>query len=528
MIVRGSMLGRFLRFKWLAFVIIFLSVIILIIPDLFLYPGADYGVYSNGAQLINRGAVLYSDYWDHKGPGIYIYLALWQRIFGSSWWSLKASLIPIYFLWGLAIYLFSTLTFKKRWMALVVALLSVYYVMRLGFDPNRSGAILVFSTAFELLALYAIGVLFSYKQTPKKLYLSGMAGVVLAATAFLIRQTSIGAGLIILGSCCYFFVKKDQRIRYVITGVLSGGMLAVLIASFTVWGFDVEISILYDRLIFFNSVYSASYVSFDSVLAWWNIFMFDGILWILAAASVLWLTPKQNEMIFKISGLRYALVAGLVATFLAMMAVKPQSFYKLQYLPYLLMIAVLVVAYIIENTREKLLFLKTVRVVIVLLVGIYSANIFLSDMLALKNWYSTAESYHYQIANYPDQVVAEKIKSIPGNKTLFVLGNRPWIYLWSGLTNPTQYYYTNGLFSDGYLSLAQFESFVAEFKSKLPDTIVIWSNYPAKQDDRYNWNFVEKMNGLVEQNYELYETVAFENWQVWPYQAFSVDIYVKK
>lgn len=510
----------------LALLIIFLFVIILTVPDFFLYPGADYGVYSYGAHIINKGGSLYKDFWDHKGPGIYGYLAMWQIIFGSNWWSIKASLIPIYFLWGVAIYFYSKLILKKPGAVLLLSLLSVYSVLRLGFDANRSGAILVLSVSVDILALYAIIRSFNSGISSKKRYFWGIVAGSLAFIAFLIRQTSLVAGLVSFIFCGYYFITKENKIELTILGLFSGFFLIGTAFIYFVLRSSLSFPILYDRLVFYNSNYSNAFVSFDSILLWKDIFLSDQVLWVLMLTGLICMQIQGFDFL-KSREYRLMISASLIAIVLSLIAVKPISFYRIQYIPHLFVISFVILVYLWENTHLNIPFYKLVRIIILLFLGVYYTNIIVQDGLAIRNWYITASSYNFQISNYPDQVVSRSIKEIPGARSLFVLGNRPWIYMWSGLDNSTEYYYTNALFTRGYLTNGEFSTFLSEFQLKLPDVVVTWANYPPSKDELYDVNRAIEIDDVIKKKYKLYKTLPFTSQQVWPYEAFQVKVFIR-
>ncbi len=126
----------------LALLLIGVLTTLLVLPDFWMPSGTDYGVYFNAGRLILKGLAPYKGFWDHKTPGIYLYLALWQYVFGSGWFSAKAALIPIYLLWGHSIFTLSEALFKRLSFSLIAALMGIYLSLRLGFDPARNGAIL--------------------------------------------------------------------------------------------------------------------------------------------------------------------------------------------------------------------------------------------------------------------------------------------------------------------------------------------------------------------------------------------------
>ena len=59
------------------------------LPDFYDSFGTDYAAYTYQGYEILKGKVPYIDFFDHKFPLFFYYLALMQKLFGSSWIMLK-------------------------------------------------------------------------------------------------------------------------------------------------------------------------------------------------------------------------------------------------------------------------------------------------------------------------------------------------------------------------------------------------------------------------------------------------------
>lgn len=131
------------------------AVAIGVFPSLWRLAGTDYGVWFNAGWLINCGKVPYRDFWDHKTPGLFYMLALWQKGFGSSWRSAVCALIPIYFMFAVALYFFSSLVFPKiyRHIGFAVSLVATYLALLMGYESDHNAVMLVVATSVELLSL---------------------------------------------------------------------------------------------------------------------------------------------------------------------------------------------------------------------------------------------------------------------------------------------------------------------------------------------------------------------------------------
>ncbi len=297
-----------------AIIILVLSAVLLI-PDLWMYPGTDYGVYFNGGRLILQGKIPYRDFWDHKTPLIYLYTAVWQLIFGSGWWSAKTSLIPIYGLYGISIYIFDVVLFpEQKRGALTSALTGVYLALRLGFDPARNGAILALATSLEVWSLASIYALFRHgsKSGSKaccywiKLVIVGA----LSACAFLVRQTSIVPLLVYIVTRKMSKEKTYTRFRDVLLFVI-GYVVIIGSAILILVGNGVRGEWILRQVVAFNRIYVAHYVRHcdsHAFVHWMMIFLGNAFWWWLVLVGALLLSLRRMPPAIT-DGLLYAYVS---------------------------------------------------------------------------------------------------------------------------------------------------------------------------------------------------------------------------
>jgi len=502
--------------------IVVLVVSILVIPDFFMYSGTDYGVYFNNGRLLSQGQIPYKDFWDHKTPGIYIYLALWQLIFGSGWFSAKASLIPIYVLWGVAIFAFSKITFKRNLPSIITALVGVYFVLRLGFDPARNGAILVLSTSVELLALsliYRITMQTNIPQNNLHQIVIGILVGILSTIAFLIRQTSITPFLVLFFLLIFSHITKKKSRTLINFGSFAVGSLTIIMAAILLARvMRLTISDIYKPLIVYNRLYAEYYFSQPTIKAWMDILLSDIIWWVPTLVGVFVLIlhrsdDRENANI-KQTGLKFLYLCLGIAIFLTVLSIRPQNYYRIQYYPYLFIISFVVVLFIIETFPKHRSISATLSLVVSLLLMLPLFTIIKSDVSGIRNWYTTAKYYNFQVTDFPDQVIANQILQIPNSEKIFVYGNRAWIYVLTGAFSPNKYYYASSMFRKGYLSQNEFEMTLAELEATPPEVIVYWPNRPVISD-AYDSSYIDEFERFVQTNYDLNELITISS--SWPY-----------
>lgn len=213
-------------------------------------------------------------------------------------------------------------------------------------------------------------------------------------------------------------------------------------------------------------------------------------------------------------GLGFTYLCMGVALLLSFVTVDAKRYYKIQYLPYLTILSVVLVPYLITKHRPTTLARASVVLLAGALILIQLFSAARKDFYASLDWYVVAREHGFQISTLPDQVVAAEVSRHAEN-TVFVYGNRSWIYLLSDTTSPNEYFYRGGLFIDGLLSEEDFETVLTSFERNPPQVIVFWTNRPELQDDEYNATYVNRFETWVNETYVLEKEAQLDN--TWPY-----------
>jgi hypothetical protein len=469
----ASKLHRYL----LPLLLIGVLTIILILPDFWMPSGTDYGVYFNAGRLILKGQTPYKDFWDHKTPGIYLYLAVWQYLFGSGWFSAKTALIPIYFLWGLSIFALSERLFRRQPLSLITALTGVYLSLRLGFDPARNGVILALSTALELLALSL--VLPAFVQDRPSSFWPNLFGGILAGLAFAVRQTSVTVVIVTAALILWRLSRRRSWSSLLRVGApFALGVLMVLgtLASAAVVS-RVGVEDVYQALVAFNVVYARYNYTPQTIPGWAEILGGNLFWWVTAFAGIA--IARKGRAAGEFAVLYVCLV---VATCLALSTVRAESYYRLQYLPYLLVLSTVSLRFLWAGKLWQRWHLAMWALFIVLFV-FQIPKLFVADASFLQQWFDDARLYRFNPYNLPDFTLASKITSLCyEDDTIFVDGLRAWLYVFADKQSPTKYFYPAPMFFKGYQTDQSFEQVMSDLFSHPPAGIVYERGAPRPTD----------------------------------------------
>ncbi len=517
-------------------VIVLVLSIGLLIPDFWMNPGTDYGVYFNGGRLILQGKMPYRDFWDHKTPLIYFYTAIWQFIFGSNWWSAKSSLIPIYAFYGISIYILSITLFPRREsVALLSSLSGVYLALRLGFDPARNGVIIALSTSLEVCAasvIYSSNLFFRRENQSNgrsgHWWVLGIVAGIISAMAFLARQTSVAPVIIMIILALLQFSKairiNGRSMPLFVAGyaVTLGGVTGITLCN------GVTTTDLIRQTIEFNRIYAAYYVyHFDrfALMHWLMILGGNAFWWYVALAGILLLRYIPSHIT---RGLIYAYIWLGVTLILTVGSIKPQSYYRLQYLPYLLVVSTALLVALFDKVRivdpggdRRQITAVLVSIALVLIGQVIWMVI--DDSRAISKWYSTAKFYRFDVARFPDMQVSNTIRNTTTEKEIFVNGNRAWIYVFANKTSPVKYYYSAGIFAKDYLSNQEFNSTMQELVKNPPPLIVYERGAPRQHQSFYNAAYIATLSYFVGSRYHVCDRFSFT--RTWPYSPYKVEIY---
>lgn len=508
------------RKYWLPLLIIGALTVILILPDFWMPPGTDYGVYFNAGRLILKGLAPYRDFWDHKTPGIYLYLALWQHVFGSGWFSAKAALIPVYFLWGLSIFILNEALFNRISVSLIAALVGIYLSLRLGFDPSRNGAILALSTSFELLAFSLILPPFVHGYRPS-FWLNFLGGL-FAGLAFVVRQTSITVVIVIAVLVLWsLWSTRSGSILFTVSTPFALGMLVILSALIlAAVASRLRAGDVYSALVTFNILYTRLNYTPQTLPGWIEILGGNLFWWVTALLGIAFI--KKGRCVGEYTVLYLCLAT---ATGLAFVTVRAESYYRLQYLPYLLVLStVSLVFYWMDRPWGKLR--PAVWTLFIMLFVFQVPKLLVADASFLRQWFHDARLYHFAPHTLPDFVVAAKINSLCNkDDTIFVDGLRAWLYVFSDKQSPTKYFYPAPLFFKGYQTSQSFEQIMADLVAHPPAVIVYERGAARPTDSIFDRDFVERFEHFVEAQY--YECADIQVQSAWPSQAREVKIHCR-
>ncbi len=213
---------------------------------------------------------------------------------------------------------------------------------------------------------------------------------------------------------------------------------------------------------------------------------------------------------------------------LVVVSVKPQSYYRLQYLPYLLTISTIFLFILPRESKfaDLTRFSRRFTAILAFTVLLFVAQVLwitVDDLQAASRWYSTARFYQFRSNNFPDMQVANTIKDLAGDANIFVNGNRAWIYTLANKTSPTAYYYSTGMFARDYLSDTEFDATMGKLVTKPPFAIVYERGAPQQSQDFYNSVYISHFDQFVRSEYHICAQYYFT--QTWPYSPHMASIH---
>lgn len=458
----------------------------------------------------------YRDYFDHKGPLLYFFLAVWQAFFGSSLRSAQFSLIPIYVLFGLSLYALATVTIRDRRSSLAAAVIGIWLVLRPSVDFPLNGSILVASTGFACLALTTL-----YQSTTehtlsqRERHSLAFASGLLACLAIATRQSSI-TPLLSLFAGPLLFRSQKCRLRQRIFGSFAAGfsLTAVLSVGYFYLTRTPFHSIV-DALIGSNIDYVTTLALWSNVTALVRALIPNLMWWIIILLGGGWYSESQHSLQrYAWTFLQFCLVSAFC---LRILTLNPIAFYEIQYIPYLVTASVLSLPLIWSSKRMD--FLYKVRIVLLAAVVVTTVLFYgAADISVLVQWYQQARAYNFEISAYPDLIVAQKLQELmpqtnSSDPTLFVYGNRAWLYVLSGFESPSRYYYVSPATDTMQLT----ESLIGE----PPQVFVVWPSA-----NQYGGsNLPERLSNFIRQHYVRAADINIES--AWPYTITGpVSLYV--
>lgn len=241
----------------LIFVFSFLLALILILPSnpYDHLPGQDNGVFLYGGDRLLSGEVPYRDFWDHKGPVIYIINAIGLFLAGGSRWGVWLLESFFLFVTGLGIYELSRA--QRRSLASLITLIVWFYLMKqVGsyYHFGDSNFIESYGLLFNIWGIvFWLRANVSDKSPYKYLFLIG----VMAGFSFLLRPNNIAAhvSIVVLELLSSW---RDKRYKFHLLrvgAIVAGGLGVLTIFSLIFLRLNAFFQ-FFDALFTYNVLYS--------------------------------------------------------------------------------------------------------------------------------------------------------------------------------------------------------------------------------------------------------------------------------
>ncbi len=433
-------------------------------------PGRDNGVFLYGGQQILLGNAPYVDFWDHKGPLIYIINALGLFLGqGLRWgvWSLEfvfmlLSAYGIYRLnrdhWG----------FLGGFVSLCFWGYGVYKAGSYHFqDSNFTETYTILFNVFAILLWVKAG------ELPGRRHFYVFAGL-LGALGFLLRPNNVAImiSLVLVEIVRGVWVKRSRE-AFKRVLLLLAGVVAILFAAGLWLAVLGAFPDFIDAVFVYNFFYTQSgNLSSADVLAW-GLNLFG---WMhLAGYLVLLIYFIRNHDIHKfqppVSAFILLLLIGFpVEMLLTAISGRLYPHYFIPWIPYLGLLAapaVLVVIPILKDRFEShsMVFLPLLSIVLLLVGNSSETTGYLRKAKTLI--FHRAEEVQAEGA----VVKYVEANTSPGDLVL-VWGNDVWINFLAERGSPTRYVYQYPLFMRGYSNPARANEFLADIQRRPPVLIV--------------------------------------------------------
>lgn len=233
-------------------------------PDFIISYGSDYNVYVNNAYEIRGGKIPYRDFFDHKLPLFYYYLASLQELLGNAWISSKMILVITYLFSAAAFYLLSIKILMSREWSFLTSAAYYFFNTRLDIDPDRNGVIVVFGLTFVFLSLYFMFQFFDGNRKEHNMFISG----IFSAFAFLSRQAFLEPLLVLSGLIIFLILGYGSTKKNAFTPIFLFllGFFLLLMPSIVFLGLIAGWDNLYFCLIRYNLDYSRAFISWHHSL----------------------------------------------------------------------------------------------------------------------------------------------------------------------------------------------------------------------------------------------------------------------
>lgn len=333
--------------------------------------------------------------------------------------------------------------------------------------------------------------------------------------------------MLVCAQAVYSDIKAWLRAgAWFLTGTLITGVCVML--AVRSWGVED----FYDATIAFNLGYVTTGFSLPTFLG--NVLdrvRSDKGLWILAISLLAWVWPMP-----KLSRKTMRQHFGVLLVFICLMLSfgltlvgYPTRYYAIEYLPYLVILAAVELlclrkAYDQLGYRSR----KAILGLGILLLVTFSTSYIMGSWHDIYTWYKSARSAGFSVETMADFIVSREVRSLTdADDTIFVYGNRAWIYVLSGRFAPWPHYIGGGLFRTNFLSEKEFESYMTQMNDAPPKVIVYWYNYLSRKDfphrsDYWADVYTSQFDSFVRPNYTLDSEVV----DVWTSSNEVVQIFV--
>ncbi|MGH8511678.1 MAG: methyltransferase domain-containing protein [Gammaproteobacteria bacterium] len=193
----------------------------------------DATIFAYAGKLVNRGLIPYRDFWDNKGPLIFVTESLAYRWFGDTWLAPTVLQAIFYMATVACLWLLARQTFPSGRAARLAFLILATLLINLPFNvqgANLTETYQLLPVVLSLLALRPLGVL----DNPFRFLASGF----FAGIAFLYRPTALSLGVVtgltlLLGHIARYDTRRSATLRF---GALWALGAALAVAEPTIYG----------------------------------------------------------------------------------------------------------------------------------------------------------------------------------------------------------------------------------------------------------------------------------------------------
>jgi 4-amino-4-deoxy-L-arabinose transferase-like glycosyltransferase len=364
----------------------------------FFWPMAeDEGIFLTIASRITHGELPYRDYFDHKPPGIYYFLAPIITIFGNSLFAARFAIALTNLGTAFIIFKIGQKAFGKQVGFLSGGIFLFLTVLYQGFY-----AICEPPMVFSL----AVGIFFFQKTLTKpNLKLSFLAGLSIGA-AILFKQPAILNAII---TAFFFYQLSKKQLGTKMAAYFLGLVLPITILIFYFWAKGAIFDFLYQTVTVNFTNYLPQSLDFAAIPK----LFFPGIVfWFILIFALFKQQNDKNSLFEKF--LIFSTIAPLV-----LILTRPYHHYLIQTLPF----AGLLLGNLIKNIfwQKKGSWLLQYLIVSFLIINLILATLIFFEKTKNQNWSQLKTQYQ----------IAESLK----NKTLLALSPNAGFYFLADANN---------------------------------------------------------------------------------------------